>query len=115
MSKPDHTARPSMLGYQYQSRYALFLLLNSCLDGVNCKIAIERLDDIDIEGANNCVFLYQLKHHITRQANLTDRSVDLWKSIREWSNFIKTGNSIDEINLLLVTTSSVPDKCIAKA
>lgn len=103
-----------MLGYEYQSRYALFLLLDKCLDGMSCKIAIERLDDIDIEGANNCVFLYQLKHHITRQANLTDRSADLWKTIREWSNFIKSGNSIDELNLLLVTTSRVPDNSIAQ-
>lgn len=114
MSYLKHIARPSMLGYQYQSRYALFLLLDNCLNGMTCKIAIERLDDIDIEGANNCVSLYQLKHHITRQANLTDRSVDLWKTIREWSNFLKAGNSIDEINLLLVTTSHVPENSISQ-
>jgi hypothetical protein len=113
MSYPNHIARPSMLGYEYQSRYALFLLLESCLKGENCKISIERLDDIDIEGANNCVSLYQLKHHITRQANLTDKSVDFWKTIREWSNFIKSGNSIDQVNLLLVTTGQVSENSIA--
>lgn len=114
MSYPNHIARPSMLGYQYQSRYALFLLLDNCLNGVTCNIAIERLDDIDIEGANNCINLYQLKHHITRVANLTDRSADLWKTIREWSNFVKTRNSINGINLLLVTTGHVPNNSIAQ-
>lgn len=113
MSHLKHLARPSMLGYLYQSRYALFLLLDNCLNGISCKIAIERLDDIDITDSNNCVSLYQLKHHITRQANLTDRSPDLWKTIREWSNYIKEGNSIDGINLLLVTTNPVPENSIA--
>jgi hypothetical protein len=101
------SANASALGYYYQARYALFLLLDASIES---EISIERFDDIAFETGGTPVQLLQAKHHITNTGSLTDYSTDLWKTLRVWSVAI----SMDVIDptvtmLTLLTTAKAPD------
>lgn len=110
----DFSAKEPSLGYNYQIRYSLFLLLREKIKE-NPSICLEELDDIvidDIDGKN----LYQTKLHINSVANLSDRSTDFWKTIRVWSESILSGLlDIDNTVFTLITTATTsPDSFIAK-
>lgn len=78
----SHEAQAQMLGYLYQVRCALMLLIES--DAPSLKLFIEKFDDVSFENDSNPVAMVQLKHHIGRTGNLTDRSPDLWRTIKIW-------------------------------
>jgi hypothetical protein len=85
-----YDASASALGYIYQVRYALLLALQKVSevnDPDDCLISIEKLDDIAFEQGGNPSELLQAKYHGS-PGNLTDRSSDLWKTIRIWSEMI---------------------------
>jgi hypothetical protein len=105
------SAKYPALGYLYQIRYALYLLLSAREEG---KVAIEILDDVSWEQEGKPVELLQLKHHVTKSASLTDSSPDLWKTIRVWSSHIKVGKVLlPDTILMLVTTASASEGSIA--
>lgn len=107
------SAGPQALGYFYQARYALYLLLNSREEA---ELSIEGLDDVTFEEAGSPHELLQLKHHLGRTASLTDSSSDLWWTIRLWSTRLKEGEiSLPGIVLTLITTASAPENSIAAA
>ncbi|MBT2639448.1 ABC-three component system protein [Bacillus sp. ISL-39] len=97
------SAGSSAVGYLYQIRYALLMIMKRH----PIDVAIENLDDIEFEKEGTPIELLQLKHHSSkRPANLTDSSSDLWKSIRIWSEAIKNNIvSIPGVVFSLVTTS----------
>lgn len=104
------SAGPQALGYLYQTRYALHLILNSPEE---LELSIETLDDIVFEENGSPQELLQLKHHTT-PASLTDSSSDLWKTIRIWSTNFREGKiSLPDTVLTLVTTAQAPDDSIA--
>ncbi len=109
-------ATPSALGYIYQVRYALYLALKKIADTNDpddCFISIEKLDDIAFEEKGEPIELLQAKHHAS-PGNLTDRSADLWKTIRVWSDFIKSPNTaFEEAAFTLLTTESAAPESIA--
>ncbi|MCW3159703.1 ABC-three component system protein [Chryseobacterium oryctis] len=112
VSQTDFSAKEPSLGYFYQVKYALLLLLTNAKNLENPKIRIEHLDDVDIEDINS-VNLYQTKLHIKNKANLTDSSVDFWKTIRIWSEHISNGTvNVDHTIFNLITTEAVPDTSI---
>ena len=76
-----HEAAGQMMGYLYQVRYAMLLLLES--ENPTFKISIEKFDDIAFEDGFSPVEMIQNKHHGSA-GSLTDRSVDLWKTIKVW-------------------------------
>lgn len=110
MSGP-FSANASALGYFYQARYALLLLLNA---GVESEVSIERLDDIAFESNGTPTELLQAKHHISNTGSLTDSSTDLWKTLRVWSTAVG-GNQIDPSKVIftLLTTAKAPDNSAA--
>ena len=69
------------LGYLYQVRLALFLLLEA---KTSLELRFEKLDDISFETNGEPKELLQAKHHIGRRANLTNSSSDLWSTLRVW-------------------------------
>ena len=88
------------------------ILLTNARDLDNPKVRIENLDDIEIEDINTRN-LYQTKLHIKSKANLTDASVDFWKTIRIWSEHIINGLiDIDNTTFSLITTEKVPETSI---
>jgi len=113
MDKNIFDATPSVLGYIYQVRYALLLALKKIAeasDPDDCYISIEKLDDIAFEENGDPVELLQAKYHGS-PGNLTDRSADLWKTVRVWSVMIANQDvTLGEVTFTLLTTeSAVPD------
>ena len=111
----DSSARSSMLGYFYQPFYALLILLNKDVGECdNAQVYIENIDDIDFQMGNNHLTLYQNKHHIKRQGSISDKSEDLWKTIRIWAERIKNKEiDIDNTTFILTTTVQASTNSIA--
>ncbi|MFP3831466.1 ABC-three component system protein [Chryseobacterium sp. SIMBA_028] len=98
------------LGYLYQIRYGLMLIISEPND--EAKLLIEKIDDISIDSLNS-LDVYQTKFHVNSVANLTNASVDLWKTIRVWSEGIKNGSfNIDNSIFNLVTTATASNGTI---
>ena len=103
----DHQASEQMLGYLYQVRYALFLLLNH--DNPDFQISIEKFDDIAFSKDDIPKQLIQVKHHVQRHGNLSDASTDLWRTLKVWIDIINTSPEIlDGTEFLIITTSAAP-------
>ncbi|MBX9255642.1 hypothetical protein H1Q63_17170 [Desmonostoc muscorum CCALA 125] len=105
------SAGSQALGYMFQARYALYLILTNKEE---LELAVESLDDITFfEDENNPTELLQLKHHTT-QASLTDSSTDLWKTLRVWSTQLQENKiSLPDTLLTLVTTAEAPANSVA--
>lgn len=117
MSNGDlFNASASMLGYLYQIRYGLFLSLkklSEVADPEQFNISIEKLDDVGFDKEGTPEELLQTKFH-GKPGNLTDRSADIWKTIRVWVKAINDGViEIDKVVLTLVTTQALPKGSIA--
>ncbi|MFJ3051771.1 ABC-three component system protein [Pseudomonas nitroreducens] len=114
----EFDATASMLGYLYQARYALYLSLQKIRevqDPDECFVSIEKLDDIAFETDGNPADILQTKYHGT-EGNLTDRSSDLWKTIRVWAEGItKCGLDPGTTNFTLITTQSAPETGLVAA
>lgn len=104
---PNHQASEQMLGYLYQVRYALALLLEN--DNSDCQISIEKFDDVAFSKDDIPIQLIQLKHHIQHQGNLADASTDMWRTIKVWLDAIsETPDILDGTNFLIITTATAP-------
>lgn len=106
------SAGPQALGYFYQARVALAVLLEAPDDAI---LRVEALDDIEVSSAVNAsaLSLIQLKHHTT-PTTLTDSSPDLWKSLRVWSEQAAENKfTLETTRILLFTTASVQPSSIA--
>jgi hypothetical protein len=108
----DFSAKEPSLGYFYQIKYALLILLTKGKQLDSAKIRIENLDDIEIQDINS-LHLLQTKLHIKAKGNLTDASVDFWKTIRIWSEHITNG-LVDVENTIfsLITTEKISDSSV---
>ncbi len=104
---PNHQASEQMLGYLYQVRYALALLLEN--DNSDCQISIEKFDDVAFSKDDIPIQLIQLKHHIQHQGNLADAGTDMWRTIKVWLDAIsETPDILDGTNFLIITTATAP-------
>lgn len=104
------SANEPSLGYLYQVRYGLLLIVSE--QNQDAKLLIEQIDDISIDTPDG-LDVYQTKLHINSVANLTNASIDLWKTIRVWSEGI-TGGQFNPDNCLfnLITTAEASDGTI---
>lgn len=108
----NHQASEQMIGYLYQVRYALNLLLKS--EDEQAQISIEKFDDIAFSDNDIPKILIQLKHHIEHQGDLTNASVDMWRTIKVWVDAIKESNELLETTkFMIITTALAPDKTAA--
>nr|WP_321306671.1 ABC-three component system protein [uncultured Sphaerochaeta sp.] len=98
-----HAAAEQYVGYLYQSRFALYYLLD--LDDDSCELFIERNDDFELL-QDGTVSLASLKHR-SDGTHLTDLSVDFWKSINIWIDAYNKQNKLSSnLKFLLFTTAS---------
>ena len=88
----NHQASEQMLGYLYQVRYALTLLLEN--DNSDFQISIEKFDDVAFSKDGMPKQLIQLKHHVQRQGSLTDGSTDLWRTLKVWMDVVSESPNI---------------------
>lgn len=103
----NHQASEQMLGYLYQVRYALALLLGN--DNSDCQISIEKFDDVAFGEDDIPIQLIQLKHHIQHQGNLTDASTDMWRTLKVWLDVISESPDIlNGTSFLIITTAAAP-------
>ena len=79
-----HGAAASALGYLFQCRYALLEGLRIVPDTPQLLISIEKFDDVAFEANGEPTELIQTKHHIDKAGDLSDGSVDLWKTLAIW-------------------------------
>ena len=84
----SHSASASLSGYLYQARYALLRGLEESRNHPSHALSIEKFDDVAFEEDGQPVELIQTKHHGIL-GNVTDRSVDLWKTLKIWIQRIK--------------------------
>ena len=106
----DFSARHQSLGYLYQARYALYLLL---LRNEEQDLILEGLDDVVFEEHGNPQELLQLKHH-SQASSLTDSSPELWKTIRIWSEHVTNGTLNPRLtSLTLITTADASEDSIS--
>ena len=109
------SAKEQMLGYFYQPLYALYKLMQiDIADEPDSFIIIENLDDIEFRSNIDALKLIQTKHHIKSQGSISDRSSDLWKTIRIWTERIVNDEvKLDNVIFSLVTTSTAFENSIA--
>lgn len=109
------SAKEQMLGYFYQPLYALYKLMQiDIADEPDSFIIIENLDDIEFRSNIDALKLIQTKHHIKLQGSISDRSSDLWKTIRIWAERIVNDEvKLDNVIFSLVTTSTAFENSIA--
>lgn len=101
-------ASGSLAGYLYQCRLALLLAIREMKVKPNCHVSIEKFDDIAFyeEDLAHCVV--QAKHHIGTK-DVTDNSVDIWKTLRIWISQLKAGSlSNADTRRFLITTATAP-------
>lgn len=108
-----HQAVEQMLGYLYQVRYALFLLLDN--DDEQTQISIEKFDDIAFSNDGDVPeVMLQLKHHTKSYGNLTDASTDIWRTIKVWVDLVKRDSSfLTSTKFLILTTAKAPEGAAA--
>lgn len=110
VAKPVHSAAQSAAGYLYQARLGLAECLRYAYEDSSVDVAIEKLDDVSFERDGSPLELLQTKHHLNKAADLTDGSVDLWKTLRVWSEAAKADPSTPgRTRFALITTALAPD------
>ncbi len=103
----------SMVGYLYQCREALLLALEETTSFPNLFVSVERFDDIAFDEDGTPQTQLQVKHH-GAAGNLTDGSVDLWKTIRIWSEQVAANPQLPiERRFVLITTATAEEGSIA--
>lgn len=98
----QYSAAASALGYVYQFWVALLLALQD----ETRSVLIESLDDVEVVREDGGRLLFQLKH-VGSEANLTDMSPDLWKTIRVWADQWNDP-ALRDADFILMTTGSAP-------
>ena len=109
-AKPVHSAAQSAAGYLYQARLALAECLRYAYNDSSVEVAIEKLDDVSFEKNGTALELLQTKHHLKKAGDLSDGSVDLWKTLRVWALAIKVDPTlIGRTRFALITTARAPE------
>jgi hypothetical protein len=105
-SSDKYSAREQELGYIYQTRLALLLLLQQ---QENTAVYIEKDDDLDFVDAVGGKSLGSLKHKAVGD-RVTNLSTDFWKSVRIWlARYKRDGRSASNLRFFLFTTATVSD------
>lgn len=99
-----HEAVGQMLGYLYQVRFALYLLLK--YENEDSQISIEKFDDVAFVEAGRPLELLQLKHHISKSGDLSDTSNDFWRTINVWLDKTLSDKSILENTKFIILTTA---------
>ncbi|MCL2163184.1 MAG: hypothetical protein FWH55_02075 [Oscillospiraceae bacterium] len=107
----NHQVPAQMLGYLYQVRCALDLLLSDANEQLS--ICIEKFYDIafSTDGVSPSA-LIQTKHHISVHGDLSDKSVDLWRTIKVWIDHVSRFG-LKNTRFVIVTTASAPENSAA--
>ncbi len=102
----SHDASASLTGYLFQARYALLRGLEEGRRHPGYALSIEKFDDVAFEDAGHPVELMQTKHH-GKRGDVSDGSVDLWKTLNIWiKRIIEDPAGAPRTRLVFLTTSA---------
>lgn len=102
----SHDASSSALGYLYQTDWALLEMLREARTRPGQAMTLELFDDVAWDADGEVSELLQLKHHQNSVGNLSDKSVDIWKTLKVWLDsptFVA-----DSGPMLTLVTTNVP-------
>ena len=106
----QHTAGAQAIGFDYQFYYFMLLALEL---RHGQKVGFEVKDDVHIDKADGTTILFQTKHSVLTSSNgaiqnLTTLDTDLWKTLSNWTNFIKKGkeNYLNKHSFVLATNKN---------
>jgi hypothetical protein len=103
------SASAAALGYLYQCRLGLVCALRRLRENEDFQLSLETLDDVVFERNGEPAEILQAKHHRKGSANLTDASVDIWKTLRIWCEGVAAGTIPQDAALYLVSTSTATE------
>src|SRR5207244_7587355 len=93
----------------YQAEAALLELVRRAKLEPATKLTIERYDDVAFESEGRARELLQSKRHIAGLGDLTDRSSDLWRTLRVWVDAVESGDAaLPGSTFSLLTTATAP-------
>ena len=113
-----HSAADIFAAFEYQWDYFVLMLLKENDEATT--ISFEFLDDVDVQ-TQDITRLYQIKHSVRkstngRTINLTNRDIDLWKTISIWMNIIdKQPNTLENSEFQLITNKTTSENLFVKA
>jgi len=117
MKSDKFDASGQAIGYLHQVRSAL--LLGVLHDESSDILSLEVVDDVSFAPTDGqpstAAEVLQYKHSLTKTASLTDKSVDLWKTLRVWSEKIRKGELDPEHTIfsLVATATASPGTAVA--
>ena len=110
MSHPSpHAAAGQALGYVHQVQWALIELIQRARKSPTTLLRLESLDDIEtVTPEDGNMELTQVKHQVTPAADLSENSVNLWRTLNVWMDVLAHKADVGTPVLKLVTTASIP-------
>ena len=84
-------AEKKSIGFDYQFLYFIYVLLGIEPDQ---KVGYEVKDDVHLEFEDGNSIYMQLKHSLGEEKNLTEKDIDLWKTLYNWGVIISEVSSI---------------------
>lgn len=107
-----HDASGQMVGYLYQVMSALYLLLDCSAS--DAQICIEKFDDIAFVENDEPVIMIQTKHQLYSPGNLSNTSVDLWRTIKSWCDSINNSPTyLHDTHFVILTTAAAQANSVA--
>ncbi|MEI7367845.1 hypothetical protein WCT94_09455 [Pectobacterium sp. 1950-15] len=97
------SAEKKSIGFSYQDYVALKHALELKPEE---SIGIEVFDDLHLENINGQKTFIQVKHSINNSNNITNKDIDLWKTLYNWSEAIKIINDKD-VSLVFYTNKGL--------
>lgn len=110
----EHGAAASALGYQFQVNWGLLELLRRGASRPDQSLTLELHDDVAWDRAGHPIERIQVKHHLNRQAALTDASPDVWRTLKVWMDTACRDDPNGAL-LMLVTTATAATGSAASA
>lgn len=99
-----HDASGQLSGYLYQVLSALLLLLDN--KNPEAQLCIEKFDDVVFTKNDTPQTMIQIKHQLYKRGNLNDTSVDYWRTIKSWCDYISADQIAEEITKFAIITTA---------
>lgn len=109
----DHSAAGQALGYLYQFDRATYRLLCAAVDVV--AVGVEDIDDVSEHRSNGTELREQDKSTVSKGNPLTDKSVNLWKTLAMWVDAMhQSPDLLGKTEFCLVTNGTVGATSLAR-
>ena len=93
MADRSSSAEGQYLGYSLQLGRLLALLLEG---RESTAVTLEHLGDVSVETEGSLSRIEEHKSRTSRANPISDRAIDLWKTLRNWMDLVKGGLDPDE-------------------